>query len=92
MRLLLPAPLMSANDDDEDDSLEAAEKRDGRTGRLIMFFIINGPTTLLTAGLWIRLSARSAHGGAMANDSWLKMAFAVWLVGLIGSTIALFKK
>lgn len=84
---------MSANDDDEDDSLEAAEKRDGRTGRLIMFLLINGPTTLLTAGLWIRMGTRSGtHGGAMANDSWLKMAFAVWLIGLIASGLALFKK
>ncbi len=76
--------------DDDDIDIEKEERKVRLIGRMVMFLLINGPTTLLTLGLWIRVGTNSsAHTG---SSSWLKMALIVWLVGLVGSAFAIFKK
>lgn len=79
---------MSADDDTSDD-LDKEEKKFRLFGRTVIFLLINGPTTVLALGLWIRVGKHSAAGG---GTTWLKVAFVVWLVGLIGSAFAIFKK
>jgi len=76
--------------DDEDFDWEKEEQKDRRFGRVLMFLFINGPTTLLTLGIWIRVGANTAQQGS--GSSWLTMALVVWLGGLIVSALALFKK
>lgn len=72
---------------DDDIDLEKEEQKFRMFGRTVMFLLINGPTTVLALGLWIRIGKGAASGGY-----WLKVAFVVWLVGLIGSAFAIFKK
>lgn len=79
-----PSFLVSADDDID---LDKEEKKFRLLGRVVMFLLINGPTTVLALGLWIKIGKSSAGGG-----TWMKMAFVVWIVGLIGSALAIFKK
>ena len=74
---------------DEDLDLDKEEKKFQLFGRTVMFLLINGPTTVLAVGLWVRVGRQSAAGH---GSYWLKVAFVVWLVGLIGSALAIFKK
>ena len=61
-------------------------------GRVILFLFINGPTTMLALGMWIRVGAHTSAHAASKGSSWLTITFVVWLVGLIGSALAIFKK
>lgn len=80
---------MSA-DDDSDIDIEKGERKFRLFGRTVMFLLINGPTTVLTLGLWIRMGSNSSPPGT--SNSSLKMAFVVWLAGLLVSAVAIFKK
>jgi len=81
---------MSSDDDSSDDiDLDQEEKKFRLFGRTVIFLLINGPTTVLALGLWIRVGKQSVAG---TGTYWLKVAFVVWLVGLIGSAFAIFKK
>ena len=74
-----------------------SDDKEARSNRLLMrtilFVVVNGPTTLLTLSLWVRIGARiSKHTAASGDNRMMTLMFAVWLIGIAGSAFAIFKK
>lgn len=83
---------MSANTDDSDsDAVET--KNYGLVGRVILFLIIAGPGSVLAFGLWFRTGiVASITAGMAKGDFTPMMIFALWLIGMIGSAVMIFKR
>ena len=81
---------MSADNDDSDSE---EKKPYGFVGRLILFLFIAGPTSVFAFGLWTRVGVGGSSNAAGATtSSSLSLGFILWLLGMIGSAIAIFKR
>ena len=75
------------------DHEDAEEKKPyGFIGRLILFLFIAGPTSVFAFGLWSRVGLGASTNGAAPASTSLSLGFILWLLGMIGSAIAIFKR
>jgi hypothetical protein len=75
------------------DNEDAEEKKPyGFVGRFILFLFIAGPTSVFAFGLWSRVGvAASTNAAAPASNSF-SLGFILWLVGMLATAIAIFKR
>lgn len=83
---------MSADTDDADSSDAEEKKPYGFVGRFILFLFIAGPTSVFAFGLWSRVGVGSSANAAAPASNSLSLGFILWLLGMIGSAIAIFKR
>jgi hypothetical protein len=83
---------MNANDDDSES--DSAEKKDySFVGRFAVFLFIAGPASVLAFGLYGRIAFRNSLSAALQNGDYTPMIIpALWLFGLAGTAIMIFKK
>jgi hypothetical protein len=83
---------MSADNDDSDSSDAEEKKPYGFIGRLLLFLFIAGPTSVFAFGLWSRVGIGASTKAAATGGDSLSLGFILWLLGMIGSAIAIFKR
>ncbi len=84
---------MSAADDDT-DSNEGEEKSSySFVGRTILFLFIAGPASVFAFGIYARIGLRaSVNAAAEKGDNTMLLIFGLWILGLIGTGIMIYKK
>ena len=78
-----------------DDEVTSDEEKEsyGLLGRVILFLFIIGPGTVIALGLWVRIGAGASISTAISKGDWsLTLIFFLWLIGLAGSAVAIFKR
>lgn len=78
-----------------DDEI-AADAEPGSYGllwRALIFLFITGPGTVIAFGLWVRVGAGVSITAAISRGDWsLILILALWLLGILGSAFAIFKR
>ena len=81
------------SDDDNSESENGETKGYSFVGRLILFLFIAGPASVFAFGIYGRIAARSSITAVAERGDFTPMIIpALWLLGLVGTAIMIFKK
>ena len=78
----------------EDEESETEEKKGSSfVGRCLLFLFIAGPASVFAFGIYGRIGIRNAIAAASERGDFSAMGIlALWLVGLAGTAVMIFKK
>lgn len=78
---------------DDDVAVEEEKGSYGLLWRALIFLFITGPGTVIAFGLWVRIGAGVSITAAISRGDWsLILILSLWLLGILGSAFAIFKR
>jgi hypothetical protein len=82
-----------SKDNDDSDSENDAKGSYSFVGRFLIFLFIAGPASVFAFGIYGRIGLRNSLTAAVEQGNYMPLTIIVlWVLGIIGTAVMIFKK